>query len=36
VWVNGRNVLRERQLTTLDEADLKARADAWRVRILAK
>jgi 5-methylthioadenosine/S-adenosylhomocysteine deaminase len=36
VWVHGRQVLRERQLTTLDEADLKARADAWRVRILAK
>ena len=36
VWVNGRNVLRERQLTTLDEAALKARADEWRVRILAK
>lgn len=36
VWVNGRNVLRERQLTTLDETALKARADEWRVRILAK
>lgn len=36
VWVNGRKVLSERALTTLDEADLKARADAWRVRILAK
>jgi 5-methylthioadenosine/S-adenosylhomocysteine deaminase len=36
VWVHGRQVLRERQLTTLDEADLKVRADAWRVRILAK
>ncbi|MDC7702514.1 TRZ/ATZ family hydrolase [Vogesella indigofera] len=34
VWVNGRNVLRERKLTTLDEAELKARADSWRVRIL--
>ena len=36
VWVHGRKVLSERTLTTLDEADLKARADAWRVRILAK
>ncbi|SCK06095.1 TRZ/ATZ family hydrolase [Vogesella sp. LIG4] len=36
VWVNGRQVLRERALTTLDEAELKARAEDWRVRILAK
>lgn len=36
VWVNGRAVLAQRQLTTLDEAELKARADDWRVRILAK
>ncbi|MFC3627010.1 TRZ/ATZ family hydrolase [Vogesella amnigena] len=36
VWVNGRAVLRERQLTTLDEAELKAKAEDWRVRILAK
>ncbi|MEQ6291680.1 TRZ/ATZ family hydrolase [Vogesella sp. GCM10023246] len=36
MWVNGRQVLRERQLTTLDEAELKAKAEDWRVRILAK
>lgn len=36
VWVNGRAVLAQRKLTTLDEAELKARADDWRVRILAK
>lgn len=36
VWVNGRQVLRERVLTTLDEAELKAKAEDWRVRILAK
>jgi len=36
VWVNGRVVLRERRLTTLDEAELKAKAEDWRVRILAK
>ena len=36
VWVKGRSVLAHRQLTTLDEAALRANAESWRVRILAK
>jgi 5-methylthioadenosine/S-adenosylhomocysteine deaminase len=36
VWVKGRALLAQRQLTTLDEADLKARGEDWRKRILAR
>lgn len=35
VWVAGRAVLRERQLTTLDIAALLPQADAWQARIAA-
>ncbi len=35
VWVAGRRLLRERRLTTLDEAEILARADEWRRRIAA-
>jgi 5-methylthioadenosine/S-adenosylhomocysteine deaminase len=33
VWVGGHHVLRERVLTTFDEAAVRARADLWRERI---
>jgi 5-methylthioadenosine/S-adenosylhomocysteine deaminase len=33
VWVAGRHLLKERRLTTLDEAHLLARAEEWRNRI---
>ncbi|QEL54236.1 TRZ/ATZ family hydrolase [Chromobacterium paludis] len=36
VWVKGRALLAGRKLQTLDEGNLKARADDWRNRILAK
>lgn len=36
VWVKGRALLADRKLQTLDEGNLKARADDWRNRILAK
>ncbi|KIA81212.1 N-ethylammeline chlorohydrolase [Chromobacterium piscinae] len=36
VWVKGRALMAGRKLKTLDEATLKARADDWRNRILAK
>ncbi|BBF84003.1 S-adenosylhomocysteine deaminase [Aquitalea magnusonii] len=36
VWVKGRALLAQRQLTTLDEAALKARGEDWRNRILAR
>ncbi|AXE30681.1 TRZ/ATZ family hydrolase [Chromobacterium phragmitis] len=36
VWVKGRALMRDRKLATLDESNLKARADDWRNRILAK
>ncbi|WP_047243499.1 TRZ/ATZ family hydrolase [Chromobacterium subtsugae] len=36
VWVKGRALLAGRKLATLDESNLKARADDWRNRILAK
>ncbi|KMN31404.1 MULTISPECIES: TRZ/ATZ family hydrolase [Chromobacterium] len=36
VWVKGQALLEQRQLKTLDEAALKARAEDWRHRILAK
>lgn len=33
VWIAGQRVLRERLLTTLDEAAIAAKADAWRAKI---
>lgn len=36
VWVKGRALLSRRKLTTLDEAAIKANAEDWRNRILAK
>ncbi|WP_434630069.1 TRZ/ATZ family hydrolase [Chromobacterium sp. CV08] len=36
VWVKGRTLMAGRKLATLDEGNLKARADDWRNRILAK
>ncbi|OWY39241.1 N-ethylammeline chlorohydrolase [Xenophilus sp. AP218F] len=36
VWVKGRALLNRRKLTTLDEAAIKANAEDWRNRILAK
>ena len=33
VWVAGQHVLRERQLTTLDETDIKQRALTWQQRL---
>ncbi|POZ62093.1 TRZ/ATZ family hydrolase [Chromobacterium alticapitis] len=36
VWVKGRALMAGRKLQTLDEGNLKARADDWRNRILAK
>jgi 5-methylthioadenosine/S-adenosylhomocysteine deaminase len=35
VWVAGEQLLKERMLTTLDEADVLRRAQQWRVRIAA-
>jgi 5-methylthioadenosine/S-adenosylhomocysteine deaminase len=36
VWVGGRCLMAERELATLDEAELMTRAENWRARILAK
>ena len=36
VWVAGRRVLHDGRLTTLDESELRARAQAWRARIAAQ
>ena len=33
VWGAGQHVLRERQLTTLDETDIKQRALTWQQRL---
>lgn len=33
VWIAGRQVLKSRRLTTLDEPQLRAHADAWEQRI---
>jgi 5-methylthioadenosine/S-adenosylhomocysteine deaminase len=33
VIVNGRIVMRDRRLLTLDEAEIKREAEAWRARI---
>lgn len=33
VWIAGRQVLKDRRLTTLDEQQLRTQADAWRERI---
>lgn len=33
VWIAGRQVLKNRRLTTLDEAQLRARTDDWALRI---
>jgi 5-methylthioadenosine/S-adenosylhomocysteine deaminase len=35
VWVNGRQLLRDRVLTTIDEADVIRKAHAWGVKIQA-
>ena len=35
VWVAGRQLLRQRRLTTIDEADLRARIIDWQKRIAA-
>ena len=35
VWVAGEHLLKERVLTRLDEAELRARARAWQTRIAA-
>ncbi|BEV73661.1 MULTISPECIES: TRZ/ATZ family hydrolase [unclassified Paludibacterium] len=35
VWVKGQNLMNERQLQTLDESALKARAEDWRHRIVS-
>lgn len=35
-WVGGRCLMAGRELATLDEAELKTRAESWRARILAK
>ena len=34
VWVMGKQLLKNRQLTTLDEAELKEKAKYWREKIL--
>jgi 5-methylthioadenosine/S-adenosylhomocysteine deaminase len=36
VWVAGRHLLKERRLTTLDEAAILANAEAWREKIAAR
>jgi 5-methylthioadenosine/S-adenosylhomocysteine deaminase len=36
VWIAGRHLLKERRLTTLDEAAIVANAEAWREKIAAK
>ncbi len=33
VWIQGRELLRERRLTTIDLAELRARTEVWRARI---
>ncbi len=35
VWVAGRQLLKDRQLTTLDRQDIRARARAWQAKIAA-
>lgn len=35
VWVAGRQVVKDRRLTTLDEQELRRHADAWGERIMA-
>jgi 5-methylthioadenosine/S-adenosylhomocysteine deaminase len=34
VWVGGERVLRDRQLTRVDVADLQGRAALWQTKIL--
>jgi 5-methylthioadenosine/S-adenosylhomocysteine deaminase len=36
VWVNGRHLLAKHQLTSLDEAALRDKAQAWRDKIRAE
>ena len=36
VWVAGRRVVHDGALTTLDEVELRANAEAWRARIAAR
>ena len=33
VWVNGKRLLKKRQLTTIDSVDLKARVADWQARL---
>lgn len=33
VWIEGRRVLKDRQLTTLDESEIRARIRIWRERL---
>jgi 5-methylthioadenosine/S-adenosylhomocysteine deaminase len=33
VWVGGRQLLRNRELTTLDVGELRARAESWRTKL---
>lgn len=35
VWVAGRRLLRDRRLTTLDEAEIRAKAATWHERLVA-
>lgn len=35
VWIEGRRVLKDRQLTTLDEPDIRTRIRTWRERLIS-
>jgi 5-methylthioadenosine/S-adenosylhomocysteine deaminase len=35
VWIEGRRVLKDRQLTTLDESDIRTRIRIWRERLMS-
>lgn len=36
VWIEGRRVLKDRQLTTMDESDIRTRIRIWRERLLSE
>jgi 5-methylthioadenosine/S-adenosylhomocysteine deaminase len=36
VWIEGRRVLKDRQLTTINEQELRARIDHWRERLVSE